>query len=81
MHWGSARSFRSVLTLLGYMAVLMVIALTQDQPQMSALRTVWYWLSGPLGLALGVAVYTWHTKIAANGLANHAVAPSSQSDA
>lgn len=81
MHWGSARSRRSVLTLFGYIAVLMVFALTQNQPQMSALRTVWYWLHEPLGLAFGVVLYTWQTKTAANARPNQAITPSSQSDA
>lgn len=58
LHWSATRAPWGLLTLVLYLLALMLVGVSLDlQPAMPLGRAIWYYLSAPLGLALGAAAY------------------------
>lgn len=68
MHWSTQKSRPwSALTLFSYLASLSLLAFSIDiQAPIAVGRALWYWLSAPLGLGLGVITYLSRANSVAN---------------
>ena len=66
MRWGGNRGAQAVLALFAYLAAISVFSmLAGTVPTMPVGRAIWYWMSGPIGIAIGViASLKRHTKAA-----------------
>ncbi len=64
MRWGGNRGVQAVLALFAYLAAISVFSmLAGTVPTMPVGRAIWYWMSGPIGIAIGViASLKRHTK-------------------
>jgi len=59
MRWGGNSGKKSLLVLLVYAVVFSSTATIQHISDMSSLRILWYWLSSPLGLGIGLAIHQY----------------------
>jgi hypothetical protein len=59
MRWGGNSGTKALLVLLAYAAIFSSIATIQHINDMSFLHILWYWLSSPLGLAIGLAIHQY----------------------
>lgn len=72
IHWGGTSRWRSVLVLLAYLAAVSLLAIVSGEIQpMSPERAAWYWLSAPLGLALGAVTCHKRSGVTASRAATH----------
>lgn len=59
LHWGGVRGIRSLLILSGYLVGTFAIGLAGESANMPSFSSApWYWLSAPVGLLSGAAIYS-----------------------
>ena len=80
MHWGGRGGARAVFALFIYLAVLFLAALAGNTvPAMPFGRAIWYWLSAPIGIAVGL--FTYHGRLQRKRAPSSALEAPAQSDA